>query len=975
MLELGFETSIGSRERPEQSVAAERPAVIGRYRILRLIGEGGMGAVYEAEQDHPRRTVALKIIKSGMASAELLRRFEQESQALGRLQHPGIAQIYEAGTVDTGFGPQPYFAMEFIRGRSPREYAEANHLNARDRLQMLVKICDAVHHAHQRGLIHRDLKPGNILVDETGQPKILDFGVVRVTDSDARATLQTDMGQLVGTLAYMSPEQALADPLDIDTRSDVYSLGVILYELLSGRLPYTVSKKVHEAIQAIREEDPARLSSTNRTFRGDIETIVAKALAKERERRYASAAEMAADIQHYLNDEPIVARPPSTSYQLQKFARRNKALVTGIAAVFVILLAAVTAITWYAARVTHERDRVVMAEEQTRLERDRARSAERDRSIALDRAVRAEDEVRGERDNAVAARESADTASATARAVTDFFRDYILTFPDPRNGTSLAAGVPPNPNATIREALDRGAANIPGKFDTEPLVEAELREAIARSYLSLGLFVEGQSQLERAVELRRRIQGQASPDTLKDLKTLMERVGAYGNLSNSYVESLRTEIVEIENHLLGKEATTTLADEASLANTYFHRGKFEEAEALLVKTIAIQDQIPGVPGPNTVGNMILLIEIYQRQGKSEQARQVTNRLETIVNSWDKKDPMLQNDLQQVAIFYMDELQRNAEAAALLARMLAARFQIFSPFDPDTLKDITYLVQAYQKEGEFESANQLSADFERRLRSLGVKNPLTIQLINLFKSRTRRSLPELVDLANTALPRPGEENLGDLQRIRRIALAYYDQDKYGESEKLYVRAKAVSNRLVAKEDSDSAMTEVTLAAVYVLEGKHDEAEETLKDLLSIFRRASGQEARTTLFIMSLLDWTRLHEQRYVDAEVDLRQILRSLEETQPDEWEKYNCQSILGASLVGQKRYAEAEPLLLSAYDGMTTKPSTVSRKFPFHAKLENEGRARILQLYEDWGKPEKAAEWREKLRAAEALTLLEPLRK
>ena len=222
-----------------------------------------MGAVYEAEQDHPRRTVALKIISPGMASPELLRRFEQESQALGRLQHPGIAQIYEAGTADTGFGPQPYFAMEFIRGRSPRDYAEAHHLTTRERLEMVAKICDAVHHAHQRGLIHRDLKPGNILVDETGQPKILDFGVARVTDSDARATQQTDMGQLVGTLAYMSPEQVLADPLEIDTRRDVYALGVILYELLSGRLPYPISRKIHETIQTIREQDPMRLGLSN----------------------------------------------------------------------------------------------------------------------------------------------------------------------------------------------------------------------------------------------------------------------------------------------------------------------------------------------------------------------------------------------------------------------------------------------------------------------------------------------------------------------------------------------------------------------------------------------------------------------------------------------------------------------------------------------------------------------------------------
>src|SRR5262245_56584938 len=240
--------------------------------------------------------------------------------------------------------------MEYIRGKGLREYVETHHLNTRQRLEIFTKICDAVHHAHQRGLIHRDLKPGNILVDETGQTKILDFGVARVTDSDAQATMQTDVGQLVGTLAYMSPEQVLADPLELDTRSDVYALGVILYELLAGRLPYNISKKLHEVLQTIREEDPSKLSSINRTFRGDIETIAAKAREKDKARRYASAAELAADITHHLKDEPIVAQPPSTRYQLQKFAHRHKAVVGGIAAVFVVLMAGVVVSTWQAVR-------------------------------------------------------------------------------------------------------------------------------------------------------------------------------------------------------------------------------------------------------------------------------------------------------------------------------------------------------------------------------------------------------------------------------------------------------------------------------------------------------------------------------------------------------------------------------------------------------------------------------------------------
>jgi WD40 repeat protein len=316
------------------------PGRIGRYRILRLLGEGGMGVVYEAEQEQPRRTVALKVIKLGFASQRQLRRFEQESRALGRLQHPGIAQIYEAGSADSGFGPQPYFAMELIRGESLLQYAETHQLKTRQRLELIAKVCEAVQHAHQRGIIHRDLKPGNILVDESGQPKVLDFGVARATDSDAQVTLQTDVGQLVGTLAYMSPEQVLADPLEIDTRSDVYALGVILYELLAGRLPYAIGTQVHETVRTIREVDPVPLRSTSRSYRGDIETIVGKALEKDKARRYASAAGMAADIQRYLNNEPITARRPSAAYLLQKFARRNKLPVAAAAAFFVVLLAA-----------------------------------------------------------------------------------------------------------------------------------------------------------------------------------------------------------------------------------------------------------------------------------------------------------------------------------------------------------------------------------------------------------------------------------------------------------------------------------------------------------------------------------------------------------------------------------------------------------------------------------------------------------
>jgi serine/threonine protein kinase len=287
------------------------PAAIGRYRVIGLIGQGGMGAVYQAEQEEPRRTVALKVVKPGLTDPAALRRFARESQSLARLQHPGIAQIYASGIADTGLGPQPWFAMEYIRGLPLLQFAGANRLTARQRVEIVIKACEAVHHAHLRGIIHRDLKPANILVDQSGQPKIVDFGVARITDGDVLSTRETGFGDLVGTLAYMSPEQVLADPLELDARSDVYTLGVVLYELLAGRLPYLVSGRLPQAMRAIREENPVPLGAIGREYRGDLETIVAKALAKDKTQRFGSAADLAEDLGRYLTNRPIRASRPA----------------------------------------------------------------------------------------------------------------------------------------------------------------------------------------------------------------------------------------------------------------------------------------------------------------------------------------------------------------------------------------------------------------------------------------------------------------------------------------------------------------------------------------------------------------------------------------------------------------------------------------------------------------------------------------
>jgi tetratricopeptide (TPR) repeat protein len=606
-----------SRASGQASGAGPLPAFIGSYRVIRLLGEGGMGTVYEAEQEQPRRVVALKIIRPGLTTPERLRRFKHESQALGRLQHPGIAQIYEANTADTGYGPQPYFAMELIRGVSLDRYAETHLLSTRQKLALMAKICEAVQHAHERGLIHRDLKPGNILIDETGQPKILDFGVAHVTESEGQPTLQTEVGQIVGTLAYMSPEQVVGDPQDVDTRSDVYSLGVILYELLSGRRPYNVhGRQIHEAVHTIREEDPTALSSISRNYRGDVETIVGKALEKDKARRYESAAALAADIERYLGDEPILARPPSASYQLQKFARRHRALVGGVAAVFVVLVAgiAVSSVLAIRARRAEQsaltaRDRAVQAEEQTRTQRDRAAAAEQTATHQRDLAVAAQQEAVRAENRALQEKQRADEQAATAMAETNFLENDLLA----QAGTSSQshAHFKPDPDLKVRTALDRAAAHIQGKFDKQPLVEASIRLSIGKAYRDIGVYPEAQRQIERAIELRRRGLGEENPDTLLAVRWLASLYSDEAKYAQAI--SLHSHVLDMQRRVLGKDKPDTADTMFELAVDYESSDQLAKAEPLLIQVLDIQTRTLGKENVDTLETANRLAGLYEKR--------------------------------------------------------------------------------------------------------------------------------------------------------------------------------------------------------------------------------------------------------------------------------------------------------------------------------------------------------------------------
>jgi tetratricopeptide (TPR) repeat protein len=968
-----------------------------------------MGTVYEAEQEEPRRIVALKVIKLGLATPDRLRRFRRESQALARLQHPGIAQIYESNTADTGFGPQPYFAMEFIRGIPLKQYAEVHQLDTPQRLVLMAKVCEAVHHAHQRGLIHRDLKPGNILVDETGQPKILDFGVARVIQADAQAggqrpSIQTDLGQLVGTLEYMSPEQVSGNPLDVDIRSDVYALGVILYEILSGRLPYEVSlRKLPEAVHAIREEEPASLSSINRHYRGDIETVLKKALEKDKARRYASAADLGADLQRYLNDEPIAARPPSASYQLLKFARRHRALMAGLVAVFLVLLAGIAVSTSQAIRANREGQTALR-------ERDRATEAEnaarqaQDEAIAdRNRAVAAEATAVQERNRAVAEKQRADNEAAGAKAVSDFLQNDLLSQASARVQSRPTSR--PDPDLKVRTVLDRAAAKIQGKFYAQPRVEASIRYTIGKAYFDLGVYPEAQRQWERAVELQRRAVGPDHPDTLTSMNDLAD---AYRMQSvYAQAELLLSEVVEKRRRVLGEENPETLNSMNELAVLYLDRGKYAQAESLLVKALEVQRRVLGSDHPDTLASLHDLATAYESEGKYGQAEPLElQALETRRRVLGEEHPQTVRSMNELGTVYRLE-GKYTQAESIMNEAVEVQRRVLGDEHSDTLTSMNNLGIVYSNERKDDQAEALYGRvLEIRRRVLGNQHANTLNSMNNLAVAYRNEgklaqaeplLNEAVEIGRRVL---GEEHPSTLRFVDNLGSVYRSEGKYDQAEAAFTKAVSTQRRVLGESHPDTLRSMHDLGLLYRAEGKNAQAEELLVQVLDYRRRALGPEHPDTLRSMSdlgavyhradkdelaepllmktfearrralgpnpdtwdTLGWlaeVELQQQKYVDAERLLREAVGTTAKTIPDIWNRYYFQNLLGASLAGQQRFAEAEPLLVSGQEGMVQRAATVPAD---SLSLVVQAGQRIVQLYERWGRLEKAAEWRQKLK-------------
>jgi len=877
------------------------PLQIGRYRIIRLLGEGGMGAVYEAEQDQPRRSVALKMIKAAFAGAELLRRFSLESQALARLHHPGIAQVYEAGAAETGFGSQPFFAMELIHGKPLTVYAAEQNLDTRQRLLLMIQVCDAVQHAHLRGIIHRDLKPGNILVDEYGHAKILDFGLARMTDCDTQATRQTDLGQLVGTLAYMSPEQVQADPLALDTRSDVYALGVILYELLSGSLPYRMSHNLHEVVHTIQQVDPARLSSVNRAYRGDIETIVAKALEKDKTRRYQSAADLAADLRRHLAHEPIAARPPSTTDQIGKFARRHKSLVSGIGAVFVVLVAGAVTST---------------------VEAVRARRAEQ-----------------------------------AAEAVNEFLQNDLLA--QASSARQAGASARPDPDLKVRTALDRAAAGVGRKFQGQPELEASIRRTIARTYTELGLYAESQKQIERAIELLNRTRGPNSPETLAARYQLALAELSLGKYRES--EAVARPVVAAQRRILGASHPDTLTSMNVLASDLTFLARFPEGESLLKEAIRLYKN-SGAENDEELSTELSLATVYRFWGKFQNAEAtdsgVLDRSRRVLGP---EYPLTLNALEHLGEDYRLE-GKYPDAEKVDVETLALRQRILGPDHSETFVAMNNLAGVYLLQGKYSQAEPMYRKVvEHELAAMGPDSPETLtpmhNLASTIYSEGRYAEAEAIekDVLERRIRVMGREHWQTIMATDLLGGAYAMQGKLAQAEALHAESLEIARRTLGPANPNTLTTMNRLATAYRLDHKIPQAEKLQTEILSGIQAALGPEHPNTLTAMANLALSRHLLHRHAEASQLAQSALAIHERRYPNGWQRFRCESLLGASLAGQKQYEQAEPHLLKGYQGMAERKALI----PADAMSNfTDAGTWVVELYKAWGKPEKVRQWR-----------------
>jgi serine/threonine protein kinase len=789
----------------ENAPAPKPGTALANYQILDEIGRGGMGRVYRAR--HPRlgQEVALKVLRPGMDSSALVARFEAERHTLARMDHPHIARIFDGGVTEDG---RPFFVMELVRGVSITAYAVQHQLPLRARLELFCHVCQAVQHAHQKGIIHRDLKPSNVLVaeyDGKPAPKIIDFGVAKALER--RVTLQTEVGTLVGTPEYMSPEQTNLSEIDIDTRSDVYALGVILFELLTGDTPFGRSRvretPLLEVLRIIREEAPVppsqccpRLPHTQgiaaKELRGDLDWIVLKCLEKDRSRRYDTAAALADDVRRYLNDEPVLAGPPSRAYQLRRFLWRNRVPVVAAASVFLVLVAGVTVST----------------------------------ALAI-WAIRSEKEAKDDRDKALAAGERADEAAAIAKAVNEFFQNDVIRIADTDQQALQRQSV--TPNITVKQAVDRAAERIGDRFQNQPLVEAAIRNAIGEAYGGLGEPRLAVPHFERSLALWKTHRSPDDPDVILTMRYLAKAYYEAGQLADAL--RLRREVLRLQRSRAANDADLLISMDI-LAEAYHGGTNLADALKLHEEVLPLQKAAWGPDHADTLDSMWGLASGYNQ----------ANRIDDAVLLCEELLPRMRKTLGSD---HANTLSCMGGLAGLYGRQgrhslaISLRLQSLELFrssrgwdHPDTLSDMVGLAQSYIEAGQFVEGISLHEEtLKLRRMKLGGDHPRTVQSMTL------------------------------------LAAAWEKMDEHVKAEPLLREVVRSNRQQFGADHYKSAGCLVQLGRNLLRQQRYVDAEPILREALTINETLGGDDWETSQ-ARCLLGEALLGQQKYLEAETQL-----------------------------------------------------------------------------------------------------------